>query len=44
MYASILLFKRDMSAARKNQSKQGYSADLNKYVGKKLKLRLNGGR
>ena len=29
---------------KKNQSKQGYSADLIKYVGKKLRLKLNGGR
>ena len=33
-----------MSAVKKNQSKQGYSADLNKYVGKKLRLKLNGNR
>lgn len=33
-----------MSTVKKNISKQGYSADLNKYMGKKLKLRLNGGR
>ena len=33
-----------MSTIKKNQPKQGYGPDLNKYVGKKLRLKINGGR
>ncbi len=33
-----------MSAVKKNQPKQGYPPDLVKYVAKKMRLKINGGR
>lgn len=33
-----------VSAAKRALPKQGYSPDLNKYVAKKLRIKLNGGR
>jgi hypothetical protein len=33
-----------MSSVKKNQPKQGYPPDLIKYVGKKLRLKINAGR
>ena len=32
------------TAAKRALPKQGYSPDLNKYVAKKLRIKLNGGR
>jgi hypothetical protein len=33
-----------MSTVKKNQPKQGYGPDLHKYVAKKLRIKINGGR
>ena len=32
------------STQKRNQPKQGYTPDLQKYIGKKIRLKINGNR